>query len=777
MSQDTDAAETGLDTSGEPEPDVSSDAPPDSSDVDGEPDTPEVGDVPDAPDVSDVCVPTKEVCDGVDNDCDGATDEADNGEPLTASDVDHCGTCNAPCLFGEAAGRCVEGSCVLDACAPGTLDLDQDGRNGCETTTGKVAEWRLETGNVERLVDADPWYFVLDGRAVWMYLTGTGELVDHIVLPGAFDGAWHGGRSLLVVAGGESVSVLSVGDAGMTWRGFLPAPRDELVRAAVSGDHAYLANDFNRNGDSRLWVVNISDPGAPFLEHQEGTLRGTTDVAILDPGHLVTVSASIGVSVYSLADPVHPFLLSYADNRSWPSTALTLDRERQRAYVAVDRSVVNIFDLSDPESITKVGSITDRTPNQSVLSMVVDGDDLWTTDLVRVRRFDVSDAADPRRYVLQSLRGAGPIVRLGGEPVMVLYDGYGNTLNEYSVTSARIHPVELLSSRAVLAQEVVLYEGEDRYGVERAFAMGTTVLTATESGELSLHEPEVADGRLRLGPSLWREYIGAFDVSVEGNVVYVVAGSQNGNYYRDSDLVVFRMDEPAQGLVEVGRGSFPCGVNGIIPYELTVAAGRAYVMCGSYYDRRVEVVDLTDETTPTHERTLGTQVGAFHVTATDRQLVIGSQRDVLYRPVVQMSGYTRPVTDTTTPSWRHDPGLVPTDLARQGDILYLWDERGQMDLMDIGFRDAFSPVDNPMLPGLPLGSTEAPPVSLGFMLMPTSAGVVVLGSPDGRDGPATAPRALGQLTLQPTPLTGAAILPQGAILIEPRRVLTVPFTR
>ena len=788
----TDAAGiSGSDVDLSDAPDVGADAAPDLVDDPADTDSDAVGppdigpdavdavdavDAPDTetPDVPPACEPQPEVCDGLDNDCDELVDEADDGTPLTASDIKHCGACDDPCALGEASGRCVAGVCLVDACADGFLDLDGVGRNGCETELGEVHTWQLEKGNVERLVDGDPWYFVLDGRVVWMHLAGTGELVDHVVLPGAYDAAWDAGRSLLVVAGQESVSVLSVGDAGLTARGFLAAPRDELRRVVVSGDYAYVANEYNRNGDSRLWVVNIADPSRPFVAHREGTLRGTTDVALLDADHLVTVSSSIGLAVYSLANPEHPFLLSFTGYRTWPSSALAIDRDRRRAYVAIDRSTIDIFDLSDPEAVSRLGSITDRTPNQSALGLLVDGDDLWTTDLVRVRRFDVRDPANPVRQLLQDERGAGPLTRLGGRPAMVVYDGYGNTLSEYSVTSARIMEVTLQPSRATLGA-TLLYAGEDRYGVERAFALGRTLLTVSQAGEMTLYAPEEADGILPLGPSLWRSYTGVFDVVVEGDQVIGVTGAQNGDYYNESDLVVWRLMDPAQGLVEVGRGTFPCGVNGIVPYDLTVAGDMAFVMCGSWSDRRIESLDLSEELSPRYVGSLATQVGAFHATATRDQLVIGSQRQVLNRTAVQFSGYPRPVIDTATPSWRHDPSVVPTDVRLHGSVLYLWDDRGELDLLDIGFRDGFSPVEGPALPGAPIASDDAPPVSGPYLVMPTTAGVVVVGEPDGRNGPTTAPRVLGRLTNTATPLSGAAILPQGAVLLEPRRTLTVPF--
>ncbi len=77
------------------------------------------------------CVITQggqEVCDEIDNDCDGLIDE---GFDLN-SDVEHCGLCDQGCAFQRGIPRCLGGECLLEACAEGYWDLDEDSDNGCE---------------------------------------------------------------------------------------------------------------------------------------------------------------------------------------------------------------------------------------------------------------------------------------------------------------------------------------------------------------------------------------------------------------------------------------------------------------------------------------------------------------------------------------------------------------------------------------------------------------------------------------------------------------------
>jgi len=75
------------------------------------------------------CVDTgAESCDGLDNNCDGAIDE---GFDLT-SNADHCGACGRACRFSNAQASCAASECVMGACSPGFLDLNQDSADGCE---------------------------------------------------------------------------------------------------------------------------------------------------------------------------------------------------------------------------------------------------------------------------------------------------------------------------------------------------------------------------------------------------------------------------------------------------------------------------------------------------------------------------------------------------------------------------------------------------------------------------------------------------------------------
>jgi len=83
------------------------------------------------------CVVTnggEEACDDRDNDCDGRTDD---GFDLLAS-LDHCGGCGQRCAPPNARPRCDGGSCEIEACLEGFLDVNRSAADGCEAACGGV---------------------------------------------------------------------------------------------------------------------------------------------------------------------------------------------------------------------------------------------------------------------------------------------------------------------------------------------------------------------------------------------------------------------------------------------------------------------------------------------------------------------------------------------------------------------------------------------------------------------------------------------------------------
>ena len=74
-----------------------------------------------------------EICDGLDNDCNGQVDDGID----TSSDPQNCGGCGLVCALPNTTfSICSGGVCMIGACSPGYLDVDNLAFNGCETAVG-----------------------------------------------------------------------------------------------------------------------------------------------------------------------------------------------------------------------------------------------------------------------------------------------------------------------------------------------------------------------------------------------------------------------------------------------------------------------------------------------------------------------------------------------------------------------------------------------------------------------------------------------------------------
>jgi hypothetical protein len=76
-------------------------------------------------------------CDNLWGNCDA--DDTNGCEHDLSADLQHCGACDAACVFTNAAGSCAAGVCSMGACDTGFADCDSNPATGCEANLASPA--------------------------------------------------------------------------------------------------------------------------------------------------------------------------------------------------------------------------------------------------------------------------------------------------------------------------------------------------------------------------------------------------------------------------------------------------------------------------------------------------------------------------------------------------------------------------------------------------------------------------------------------------------------
>src|SRR5690606_15004668 len=81
-------------------------------------------------------------------------DPTNGCEINTTNDAQNCGTVGNVCELDNASAACVDGTCAVETCADGFVDHDNDPANGCEINTTNDVNNCGTVGNICELDNA-----------------------------------------------------------------------------------------------------------------------------------------------------------------------------------------------------------------------------------------------------------------------------------------------------------------------------------------------------------------------------------------------------------------------------------------------------------------------------------------------------------------------------------------------------------------------------------------------------------------------------------------------
>jgi len=164
---------------------------------------------------------------------------------------------------------------------------------------------------------------------------------------GAIDG--------LVFAGGEGTCIVTITNNGfitqatVVVQSFAPTALSSISipgyanNVDVNGDFAYVAA-----GATGLQVVNVSNPGSPFIAGSFDTPGNANDIKVVGTVAYIADGSS-GLQALDVIDPTNPVFLGSVNT---PGEAQDVVIDGQRAYVADGIAGLQIIDISNLSNLT-----------------------------------------------------------------------------------------------------------------------------------------------------------------------------------------------------------------------------------------------------------------------------------------------------------------------------------------------------------------------------------------------------------------------------------------
>ena len=174
------------------------------------------------------------------------------------------------------------------------------------------------------------------------------EIIGSDTTPGADKIAISGKLAYVsYAAGGFFVFNISIPESPQLIGSFSDTRSDDIQ---VKDEYVFFAN-----AEKGLRVVNVADPSNPYLIQTLVQTSGANDIFISD-NILYLARWGMGIKVFDITNPISPLALdSYDDDDGGEELGLV---EKNALLYVADNSGVEVFNVSDPNSIFKVTPLT-----------------------------------------------------------------------------------------------------------------------------------------------------------------------------------------------------------------------------------------------------------------------------------------------------------------------------------------------------------------------------------------------------------------------------------
>ena len=448
-------------------------------------------------------------------------------------------------------------------------------------------------------------------RGSYKYTGGTDftSAGEDVVLEGNYAYVPVGINSLRVVDISNPVNLIQAGTMTNT----------DAHDVAKIGNYIYHTDYEPVFGDATVFVTNVSDPAAPFMNGSVATFGSPSSAHLTSVGNVLYVAGGNTTTVpslriYQVTDITNPLLTTtFKVSQPLPSPAEDVEVAGSYAYVADGVSGLRIIDISNATAPTPtISDAGSYNTAGNALNVAISGNYAYVADGTNgLVILNVANPAAPSLvttipapsgtfYGVLSVDVAGSTLYFSADSDVWIYDvtapatpvllgryRAGNLIRKVRASGSYLYVTDTQGLRSIPMSKVSLPRGAALY------TAADTVRDWKVHGDLGFvrtdHRVDILDMRNAAAPTLLSSYTGAgfnyiFGMAIVDNFAYLSEGTNS------LTLLRFRNPSAASVAKTIAAG------NG--PQMIVASDAYAYVYRNAFPNADVAIFDVTNPYSP-----------------------------------------------------------------------------------------------------------------------------------------------------------------------------------